>query len=172
MIVARPRRRGQSSFLRALPLSLMTTVLPFAHAHAQAEPLRPYAEVRAEGIIAPENSGLLGAGVQVPLGFYARMGIDVSGGLTRSNGESFATARGDAIMRFLLDPFREAPWALSAGAGVSVAYTDPHTWRAFLAVVLDVEGRRAGGLTPAFQVGLGGGVRLGIALRNSSRAYR
>ena len=167
------RRRSAHSALRwTLPFALILDLFALAHAHAQAQPLRPYAEVRGEGIIAPTSSGLLGGGAQIPLGFYARLGLDVSGGVAHEHDASFAAARGDAIVRFLIDPFRESPWALSAGAGVSVAYQDPITWRAFLAVVLDVEGRRAGGITPAFQVGLGGGVRLGMALRFSQRAYR
>ena len=170
--MSRARSRSTYGVLRALSVAFSFHLFAIVGAHAQAEPLRPYAEVRAEAIIAEPNAAQLGAGVQLPLGFYARLGVDVSGGVARAHDASFATARGDAIMRFLLDPFRETPWALSAGAGVSVRYTDPSAWRAFLAVVIDVEGRRAGGITPAFQVGLGGGVRLGVVLRTSSRAYR
>jgi len=169
------RRRagiGHESHRRAFALVLALNVLGAVAARAQQQPLRPYAELRADAIIAEPNAAQLGVGVQVPLGYYARLGIDLGGGVAREHEESFATARGDAIMRFLLDPFRETPWALSAGAGVTVRYMDPDSWRAFLAVVFDLEGRRAGGITPAFQLGLGGGVRLGVVLRMSSRAYR
>ena len=169
MIVA-PRRSARG--LRwAFSLALLSNAAAVGTLLAQ-EPLRPYPEIRAEAIIAQPNAGVIGAGLQIPLGFYARLGVDATGGVARSHDESFGTARGDVIMRFLLDPFREAPWALSAGAGVTVRYMDPHSWRALLAVVVDVEGRRAGGVSPAVQVGLGGGVRLGVALRFSSRAYR
>jgi hypothetical protein len=145
--------------------------VPLSPAGAQ-EPLHSYAELRADAVFSHANEGLLGAGVQIPLGFYTRFGLDVAGGASRERGQSLGTARGDAIMRFLLDPFRETRWALSAGAGVSVRYVDSHGWRPFLAVLLDVEGRRSGRITPAFQLGLGGGVRLGMALRTSGRAYR
>jgi len=158
-------------FARVLAAALVSSFAVSSLAHAQ-EPLRPYSELRADVIVAPMNSALLGVGEQFPLGYYTRFGLDVSGGVARKDDATFATARVDALMRFLLDPFRETGWALSAGAGVTVRYVAPDEWRPFLALVLDIEGKRAGPITPAFQLGLGGGVRLGVVLRGSRRAYR
>jgi len=39
--------------------------------------------------------------------------------------------------------------------------------RPLLTAVIDLEGKRHGAYTPALQVGLGGGVRVGVALRRS-----
>ena len=63
--------------------------------------------------------------------------------------------------------------ALSFGGGVSVPYTDgdPHV-RPYLTVVIDVEGRMRGPVTPALQVGLGGGTRIGVVLRASKARWR
>jgi len=158
-------------FAPVFAAALASSVAAGSFAQAQ-EPLRPYPELRGDVFIAPTNSALLGVGEQFPLGYYTRFGLDLSGGVAWKADATFATARADAMMRFLLDPFREAKWALSAGAGVTVRYVAPDVWRPFLALVLDIEGKRAGGLTPAFQLGLGGGVRLGVVLRGSRRAYR
>ena len=156
----------------AWSIALCLNLLAISLAHAQQEPLRPYPEVRADAVVGRPNSALLGAGLQVPLGYYARFGLDASGGIARSNAESLGIARADAIVRFLLDPFRETKLALSAGAGVSVRYLEHDGVRPYLALLLDLEAKRAAGITPALQVGLGGGLRLGMVLRWSSRAYR
>jgi hypothetical protein len=158
-------------FALVVAAALAPSVAACSVAHAQ-EPLRPYPELRGDVFVAPTNSALLGVGEQFPLGYYTRFGLDVSGGVAWKDDATFATARVDALMRFLLDPFREKKWALSAGAGVAVRYVAPDEWRPFLAIVLDVEGKRTGPITPAFQLGLGGGMRLGVVVRGSRRAYR
>jgi hypothetical protein len=172
MIDGRHGDRSARVALRACSIVVCLSALATSFASAQQEPLRPYPELRSDAVVGRPNAASLGAGLQVPLGYYARFGVDVSGGVARSNGESLGMARGDALVRFLLDPFRETPLALSAGAGVSVRYVDRDGWRPYLALLVDVEARRGAGVTPAFQLGLGGGLRLGIALRWSSRAYR
>ncbi len=171
MTLERRERHLARRFARVLAVALLLNVAAASLARAQ-EPLRPYTELRGDVFLAPTNSALLGVGEQFPLGYYTRFGLDLTGGVAWEDDASFATARVDAIMRFLLDPFRETKWALSAGAGVTVRYVAPDAWRPFLALVLDVEGKRTGPFTPAFQLGLGGGVRLGVVLRGSARAYR
>jgi hypothetical protein len=44
--------------------------------------------------------------------------------------------------------------------------------RPYLTVVIDVEGRMRGPVTPALQVGLGGGTRVGVVLRASKARWR
>jgi hypothetical protein len=65
-------------------------------------------------------------------------------------------------------PFRETPIGLSLGGGVSVPYVrgDTHL-RPYLATVIDIEGHMRGRVTPAVQIGLGGGTRVGFVLRTS-----
>ena len=77
------------------------------------------------------------------------------------------------IARFLFDPFRQQRWGFSAGGGVSVRARDGDRVRPFLVAVLDLEApRSASGITPAIQLGLGGGVRIGMALRWASPRVR
>jgi hypothetical protein len=42
----------------------------------------------------------------------------------------------------------------------------------YLALVVDVEGKSRNGVSPALQIGLGGGARIGLVLRRSSRVWR
>jgi hypothetical protein len=119
------------------------------------------------------TSAQAGVGAVIPLGTYVRFGIDAAGGATFRDGSSRASGRVDAIARFLLDPFREAPLGLSLGGGLSLAYADgDNRVRPYLTVVVDIEGRRRGSITPALQVGLGGGARVGVVLRTSQPRWR
>jgi len=145
---------------------------PVSVARAQnAPPL--YGEYRADAILGPGTAAQGGAGVSVPLGVYVRLAVDASAGATWRDGNARGSGRVDAISRFLLDPFREVPVALSLGGGVSVPYvTGQGQLRPYLVVVVDVEGRARGPWTPALQLGLGGGTRIGLVLRRSSGRWR
>ena len=133
----------------------------------------PYPEFRADAIVARETAAQVGAGVVVPLGIYVRFSVDAAGGATFADGTTRASGRVDAISRFLLDPFRETPVTLSLGGGLSVPYVDGQTRvRPYLTAVIDIEGRMRGRLTPALQIGLGGGARVGLVLRASPARWR
>ena len=70
------------------------------------------------------------------------------------------------LARFLLDPFRQTAYGLSLGGGLGVRAESGERVRPVLLVAVDLEGRRSwGGLVPAFQAGLGDGVRFGVVLR-------
>jgi hypothetical protein len=139
---------------------------------AQTVPPR-YVEYRADGIVTRGFLAQAGLGVVIPAGVYARMSIDAAAGPAWSGGAVNPSGRVDAVGRFLLDPFRETPVAVSLGGGVSVPYSrgDAHV-RPYLTAVIDVEGRKRGALTPAVQVGLGGGARIGVVLRRSPGRWR
>jgi len=144
-------------------------------ADGQTQSLVPplYPEFRADAIVGRETATQVGVGVVVPAGIYVRLNVDAAGGATFANGVSRASGRVDAIGRFLLDPFRETPVAVSFGGGLSIPYVDGQTHvRPYLTAVIDVEGRKRGPLTPAFQIGLGGGARVGIVLRASQSRWR
>ena len=144
-------------------------------ADAQTQSLIPplYPEFRADAIVARETAAQVGAGVVVPLGIYVRFSVDAAGGVTFADNTSRASGRVDAIGRFLLDPFRETPVAVSFGGGLSVPYVDGQSHvRPYLTAVLDIEGRKRGAVTPALQIGLGGGARVGIVLRASQPRWR
>jgi hypothetical protein len=142
-------------------------------AGAQQLPTHPYAEYRADAIIARGTSAQAGLGVVVPLGLYVRMNVDAAGGATWRYGQTFGSGRIDAIARFLLDPFRETRIGFSVGGGASVPIGNAEPSQPpYLTAVVDIEGRRGHGLTPALQIGLGGGTRIGFVLRQSPLQWR
>jgi hypothetical protein len=148
--------------------------LLLAHGTARAQERPPaYAEYRADGIFGHGTAAQAGLGAVIPFGVYVRLGVDGAAGATWRDGAARASGRVDAIARFLLDPFRETPIGLSLGGGVSVPYVrgDAHL-RPYLATVIDIEGRIRGPITPAVQIGLGGGTRVGIVLRTSPSRWR
>jgi hypothetical protein len=152
-------------------LSLLA-LAPIAHASAQqsSRSTVPPLELRVDAIdVHSVERGTLqgGVGVNAPLGYYARLELVAAVGATRRDSVSEGSGRVDAIVRFLLDPFAESAWGLSIGGGVSTLITQQRT-RPYIVVALDLEAPRVGPVVPALQLGLGGGVRVGIAVR----AYR
>ncbi|HEY0994986.1 MAG TPA: hypothetical protein VGD77_03245 [Gemmatimonadaceae bacterium] len=135
-----------------------------AVARAQGVEAHLQPEARVDLLAGAITAVHAGVGVNIPVGYYARVGLVGAAG-ARLSGDAGASARVDAIARFLFDPFFEKRWGLSAGGGVSVRYDEGAGWRPFLAVVVDLEPPGRGPVIPAVQVGVGGGVRVGIALR-------
>ena len=142
------------------------------HAIGQRPAARVSPEFRADVILGDRAAAHAGAGVQIPLGTYVRLGIvgaagrRLDGGAMRPPGRSAASGRVDILARFLLDPSRQTAYGLSLGGGVGVRAESGDRLRPVLLASVDLEGRRSRrGLVPAFQAGLGGGVRLGVAMR-------
>jgi hypothetical protein len=136
-------------------------------------------EVRADVILGHQPAVQLGGGVQIPIGYYARLGIDGAVGVGTGHVTSLSASgpdldgRLDLLVRFLLDPFRQTPYGLSLGGGMSLRAEPRDRMRPVLLVAVDVEGRRStNGWVPALQVGLGGGVRLGVVLRRGAAGGR
>ena len=149
---------------------LCVSVAPATRAMAQqsARQVFPPLELRVDAIDARsiENVTLhAGVGINVPLGSYVRLELDGAGGVTRRADANHHSGRADAITRFLLDPFAESPWGLSIGGGMSALIADGARTHAYLVVVADLEAPRVGGIVPALQVGLGGGLRVGLVAR-------
>jgi len=143
-------------------------------ADAQVPRQRAQPEARID-VIASRWTALQGAlGVTVPTGIYVRSGVvaGIGGG-----GRGF-DSRLDVFSRFSPDPFRQSRWAPYAGGGVSgrFARNDMPRARAYLLVFLGIEGPLArsatSGWVPAFELGLGGGVRVGFALRRGISGRR
>jgi len=140
---------------------------------AQRLPIPAYLEYRGDGIVGRGTTAQAGLGAVFVMGTYVRTSVDGGAGATWQGGESSASGRVDVIARFLLDPFRESPIGFSLGGGVSVPYVDGQAHvRPFLTAVVDVEGRIRRNITPALQVGLGGGTRIGIVFRTSPPRWR
>jgi hypothetical protein len=133
-----------------------------------------YGELRAEGIFGEhEITALAGGGIVVPAGTYTRLTVSASAGAARTSVTTQPAGRVDVVARFLLDPLREMPWGLSLGGGLTVPYArTTQGVHPLMTALIDVEGRRGARFTPAVQVGLGGGVRVALVWRASSRPWR
>jgi hypothetical protein len=155
-------------------MMLGLTLLVSAAARSQTPQQPVQIEGRLDAIIARTTGVEAGLGVSVPSGIYVRSGLVAGIGVGRHGVEG----RTDLITRFSLDPFRQSRWAPYGGAGVSGRYRSRLDGgsRAYLLVVLGVEGPLAfghtSGIVPAFEVGLGGGVRLAVVLRRGITARR
>lgn len=127
-------------------------------------------EVRLDAIIGEQGAVQAGVGLQIPAGVYVRVGADAAAGRrTGAVAHGGANGRVDLLARFLLDPYQQARFGLSAGAGLSARFERGSRTTPLLLVALDLEEhRRDGGLTRALQVGLGGGARVGLVLRGGS----
>jgi len=124
-------------------------------------------EVRIDGLFARTGAVHAGYGITIPSGIYVRTGLVGGFGAGRHGAEG----RTDFIARFSLDPFRQSRWAPYAGAGLSGRYRSKLDGgsRAYLLVLLGLEGSpplgARAGWVPAVEVGLGGGARVGLVLR-------
>jgi len=153
-------------------LALIATTAPDLDAQGPSQP-RTSTEYRADMIIGEGTAAQIGAGAQIPLGYYVRLGITGAAGVTTHDGVSVGGGRLDVIGRYLLDPFREVAWTPSFGGGVTIRYDDgDKNAHVYLTVILDIEGPRRGPFSPALQIGLGGGTRIGVALRTTRGPWR
>ena len=131
-------------------------------------------EWRLDGLFARTSGVEGGLGVSVPTGIYVRNGI-VGGVGVGSHG---VEGRTDLVSRFSLDPFRQSRWSLYGGGGISGRYrtTADGGAHAYLLILVGLEGPlplgRTSGWVPAFEVGLGGGARVGVIVRRGLNARR
>ena len=146
-----------------------------ASAQQTARQSGPPLEFRVDAIdVRSIRNGTLqaGAGANLPLGYYVRLEIDGAGGVTRIDDVNGNSGRVDALARFLLDPFAESTWGLSIGGGMTASFGQRLRPQQYLVVVTDLEMPRIGGVVPALQVGLGGGVRVGLVARIAQNGRR
>jgi hypothetical protein len=167
-------RQGARAILLALG-ALAAATIP-ADAQRGGARARPRPEVRLDYLGRNPDAVHAGVGLDLAVGTYLRVELVGAGGPSWDAGRGGASARADLLARFSFDPFRERKWGLSAGGGLSMRYDElspsDDRWRALIAIVLDLEGPVAGPVTPALQVGLGGGTRIGLVLRAADRSRR
>jgi hypothetical protein len=121
-------------------------------------------EVRVDGIIARLNAVHAGAGFTFAAGTYLRTGVVAGVGFSR-NGLS---GRIDGVARFHFDPFRQSRWAPYGGGGISGRFDSDEKGRAYLLLLLGLDGPVYSGATPSFELGLGGGARIGVIVRRAA----
>jgi hypothetical protein len=128
--------------------------------------------VRADAIAARASAVQLGVGAGLAAGNYVRVEATVAGGVTHRGGATVGGGRMDLVGRFLVDPFAQTPRGPYAGGGVSVRRDGGDRAHVYLLALFGVEGGRYHGAYPSLELGLGGGVRLGLVLRASPAGRR
>jgi len=126
------------------------------------------AEVRLDGIIARVSAVQLGVGATAVAGNHVRIGMDGGLGFSRHG----LSGRIDGFARFHFDPFRQSRWAPYGGGGVSGRFDKGEKARAYLLIFLGIDGPVSGSVTPSFELGLGGGGRVGVILRQARKERR
>jgi hypothetical protein len=147
---------------RELPAQIWSGSAPRDTVRIRPELRLDYLGARAQALHA-------GLGVSLPAGRYARVGLAAGAGPGWGDAAS-PSARVDAVVRFLLDPFRRSRLGFSAGGGLSARYDEDLRGVALLFAEVEGPGRR--GWIPFGALGLGGGVRLSAGLRRAATAGR
>ncbi|MGB7212197.1 MAG: hypothetical protein WBC97_06160 [Gemmatimonadales bacterium] len=117
-------------------------------------------ELGVEGVALAADPAFTGAGFwgAVRPSERLRLGLAVLGGARRG-----AAVRGEVVAHFLLDPARRHGAGLYAGGGVA-AESGPRG-QAWIVAVLGLEGDPGGRSGWVVELGVGGGVRLGVGWR-------
>ena len=151
-------------------LVLAISFVPFAlGAQPQSErrvSADPQLELRLDASLSPASGAMLGVGLNVRAGWYARLGIAASTGAVRARGAFQATQRLDGTARFLFDPFAEGRRAFYAGAGLGLQRSASGAVQELLLGVFGVEASPHGRVLPSVEVTIGGGARIGVVLRS------
>lgn len=126
------------------------------------------AEFRVDAIVARVSAVQAGIGVTAVTGTYLRSGVVGAVGLSRHG----LSGRIDAVARFHFDPFRQSRWAPYGGGGISGRFDRDEGAHAYLLVLLGLDGPLRHGMSPSFEVGLGGGARVGVIFRQATGERR
>jgi hypothetical protein len=165
------RSSNRITVIAVLMVGVAATPL-YGQPRRQQNTPRVQPEARADFIGSRAAAAHLGFGIAVPATTYVRLGIVGAVGEAWDNGESSVAGRVDGLVRFVVDPLREFRWAPYAAGGIGGIYDGYDHWRAVIVGVLGVEGPASGRVVPALEVGFGGGVRVGVALRRAMRGRR
>jgi hypothetical protein len=155
-------------------MAVMSSASRDVQAQRASRPPTPRAqpEVRADFVDARVPAAHVGVGVSVPASTYVRLGVVAAAGQAWPDGRRTVAGRIDGLARFVVDPQREFRWAPYASGGIGAIYDGEEHWRGVLIGALGIEGPASGHIVPAFEVGFGGGVRVGIGLRRAMAGRR
>ncbi|HET6680720.1 MAG TPA: hypothetical protein VFG84_05930 [Gemmatimonadaceae bacterium] len=152
-------------------LTVTLVLVPASNAHAQRE-RHARTELRTDVFVARRPTVHLGVGVAIPVTTYMRVAGIAAGGAVSTDGTSEPAARGELLARFVLDPLGERRWGLYGAAGVGAFWDNEIAWRGRLLLSAGIEGRLQGAWTPALEVGLGEGLRIGVVMRRRAGLVR
>ncbi|MHB1224068.1 MAG: hypothetical protein ACYC2G_08525 [Gemmatimonadaceae bacterium] len=161
--------------LAAVLVTLLTTVATARPATAQAAVRRarlggPVVEARAELLAARSTTLHLGAAALWPVSPYLRVGMLAAAGVTSgpaASDDRAASARAEVVARFTPNPDPAARWRPYGQATAGVLAVRGTTGRALVSVAVGAEHAPIGAIRPAIEVGIGGGLRVAIALRRA-----
>jgi hypothetical protein len=135
-----------------------------AMAGAQTSQAAVHPELRTDVIVGAATATEVAAGVAFPAAGYLRLGGDVGIGTVTGDGRSVRLAsRIDALGRFQLDP-GNTRWGPDLMGGASYQADADRRGALYLLAGIGVHAPARGGIVPAIEVGLGGGVRVGLVL--------
>jgi hypothetical protein len=152
--------------MRRLPLmlALAGVCLGASTAHGQEKQVavKFVPSIRFDLIAGSTTAGHAGVSARVPFSNYFALGATAAAGIS----ETGFSGRLDYFTRFSLDPYHYNAWEPYFGLGATTRMDSggPKT-RTYLLGFIGFEGPKAGRIAPGFEIGVGGGVRLGITLR-------
>lgn len=166
---------GVTALLVALLLLPIVTMAAARPASAQAAARRAPAggmsvEARAELLAARNTTMQVGAAALWPVSPYLRVGVLAAAGVTSgpaTSDDHAASARAEVVARFTPNPDPSARWRPYGQATAGVLAVRGNTGRALVSVALGAEHSPIGIVRPAIELGIGGGLRVGIALRRT-----
>jgi hypothetical protein len=158
---------------------LLAGVLALAARGASAQRPSPgvQPELRLDALVARDPAVQLGAGVGIAAGSYVRLSAVAAVGAARVRRQGGRRARGEHAARrssraTCSIPSGSSSAACTPGGGLGVRRDGGGDWDELLLLVAGVEGRPRRGVAPAVELGVGGGVRLGVVLRRARAAGR
>jgi hypothetical protein len=147
----------------------MLTVATVARAQGAAKPgIEP--EIRVDAIISHIQTfqGVLGADIPVSQAMHLELAAGIGPSFANARINSLGlSARGDAVIHFLLDPQPRMRWSPYAGGGIGARYDRGPGWRAVAIIVAGVNAPKWKHAAPFLEAGFGDGVRIGAGLRRS-----
>ncbi|AHG91739.1 hypothetical protein J421_4202 [Gemmatirosa kalamazoonensis] len=154
---------------------LVALVLLAARAGAQPSTgdRRTTTEIRIDGFAARTAGAQAGVGIALDAGTYTRLAVVAGAGFERRPGGALVgVQRLEGVGRFHLDPYRQTRHGVYAGGGLALRHAPGGPVRALVVALLGVEGPPRHGMAAAVEAGVGGGARVGVALRSARRQRR
>jgi len=125
-------------------------------------------EVRIDAFVAHRSALQAAVGADIALSPELHLELAAGAGPAFGGGPGLSfSARGDAVLHFLLDPRHLMRWSPYAGGGLGARYDSSAEWRAVAIVVLGVNAPRWKHAIPFIEAGLGGGFRIGAGVRRA-----
>ena len=162
-----------AALLAMVPRPLEAQGFPGGQAVESSSAARYRPEARLDAFIARDEALHAGVGIAVDAGTYVRLAGIVGAGVARRDDATAASGRVEILGRFVLDPFRQARWGVYAATGVVGQYDDGGAGaHGHITLLLGAELPTARTTVTAVELGIGGGVRVGLSMRRGRRGRR